>query len=36
MLIGANVVQRNQVRVLEIQAVRNAAQLDFQIPANQL
>jgi hypothetical protein len=36
MLVGANVVQRDQVRVLEVQAVRNAAELDLEVPANQL
>ena len=36
LIVLANVEQAEQIRMLEVQALRNAAQLDFQIAANQL
>ena len=35
-LVGADVVQADQIGVLQVEALRDAAELDFQIAANQL
>ena len=34
--IGADVVQRDEVRVLQVEALRYAAELDIQVAANEL
>ena len=36
MLVGADVVQRDQVRVLQVEALRDAAELDVEVAANEL
>ena len=36
MLVGADVVQGDQVRVLQIEALRDAAELDVEVAADQL
>jgi hypothetical protein len=35
-VVGADVIQRNEIRVLQIEALRDAAELDIKVAANQL